>query len=181
MGHGNRENRHSRKMRKLDSLNRIASMSDATSNAPAQRRTERTGKQTAAASPRSPCRTAGREAGSYFHRDVIWECRLSVRWGYTEMTAYGVCYQPCGSYHLAGDGRRTSYRMRRSVFAASSRHARPARRHEGRHGRRGWATRRWAVRKTGRPLSSNRPVSYMVDHAGIQPATSGVQSRCSRD
>lgn len=34
MGHGNREKRNSRKMRKSNSLNRIAQMSDATSNAP---------------------------------------------------------------------------------------------------------------------------------------------------
>lgn len=39
------------------------------------------------------------------------------------MPTYGVSYLPCGSYHLAGDGRGTPYRMLRSGFAASSRHA----------------------------------------------------------
>ena len=54
-------------------------------------------------------------------------------------------------------GRCAPHRVRRSGFTASSRHARLARRYEGRHGGRERATRRWAVRKTGRPLSSNRP------------------------
>lgn len=38
------------------------------------------------------------------------------------MTAYGVGYLLCVSYHLIGDRRIAPYRMRRGGFAASSRH-----------------------------------------------------------
>ena len=122
---------------------------------------------------------AGREAGSGCHRGVIWKCRLSVKLEYMGIPGVDGIYLPCGSYHLGDDG---VFRIvfDGAVFRQAVGTVRFAARGAARGAGRGEA-RRWAVRKTGRPPLSNRPVSCMVDHAGIQPATSGVQSRCSRD
>lgn len=43
-----------------------------------------------------------------------------MRYGDIDLLAVS-SYLPCGSYHLAGDGRIASYRMRRGEFAVSSR------------------------------------------------------------
>lgn len=185
MGQGNREIRHPRKMRKSNPLNRIAQMSDATSNA--SNSVERDGsasKRRLCSSPLfvSYMRGVRREAVfivmRYKNTDLPGDENIQkyrpVGCGTPVHRQIVVISSSLGRWEDCF----VSYATKRILDKQS---ARPARRHEGRHGRREETTRRWAVRKTERPLLSNRPVSYLVDHAGLQPATFELQIRCSRD
>lgn len=101
---------------------------------------------------------AGRGAGSCFHRDVIWECRLSVGWGIYGNTDIrrGVSVLRLVSSRWKWADCSVSCASERVRSKQSARTPRSAARGAARQAGRGEA-RRWAVRKTGRPLSSNRP------------------------